>query len=144
MLARLIDEEGKIQIPGFYDDVVPLTTREREGFQSLSFSEQRFQDLVGVKNTSGESGFSTLERRSARPSYDVNGIWGGYQGEGAKTVLPAKAGAKFSFRLVPNQDPQAISQQLQDFLQEHLPPGITMQLVDLHGAPGVVVPLESP
>jgi len=144
ILARLINEEGKIQIPGFYDNVVPLTTREREGFQSLSFSEQRFQDLVGVKNTSGESGFSTLERRSARPSYDVNGIWGGYQGEGAKTVLPAKAGAKFSFRLVPNQDPQVISQQLQRFLQEHLPPGITMQLVDLHGAPGVVVPLESP
>jgi acetylornithine deacetylase/succinyl-diaminopimelate desuccinylase-like protein len=144
LLAKLVDSNGKIQIPGFYDAVVPLTTREREGFQALSFSEQRFQDLVGVKATSGESGFSTLERRCVRPSYDINGIWSGYQGEGAKTVLPAKAGAKFSFRLVPDQDPQVISRQLEGFLQEHLPAGITMELIDLHGAPGVVVPLDSP
>ena len=144
ILSQLVDADGKIQVPGFYDDVVPLTTREREGFQALSFSEQRFQDLVGVDDTSGESGFSTLERRCARPSFDVNGIWSGYQGEGAKTVLPAKATAKFSFRLVPNQNPQEVTKSLETFLQTLIPPGIRMELVDLHGAPGVVVPLDSP
>jgi len=144
ILSQLIDTDGKIQVPGFYDEVIPLTTREREGFQALSFSEQRFQDLVGVDATSGESGFSTYERRCARPSFDVNGIWGGYQGEGAKTVLPAKASAKFSFRLVPNQNPEEITKNLEAFLHTLIPPGIRMELVDLHGAPGVVVPLDSP
>lgn len=144
LLAKLVDEEGKIQLPGFYDDVVPLTTREREGFQALAYSEQRFRDLVGVKETHGESGFSTLERRWARPSFDVNGLWSGYQGEGEKTVLPAKAGAKFSFRLVPDQLPEKITESLQQFLEENLPPGIAMELTPTHGAPGVLVPLDSP
>ena len=85
-----------------------------------------------------------MERRCARPSFDINGVWGGYQGEGAKTVLPAKAGAKFSFRLVPDQDPAQITQNLETFLQSIVPPGIRMELIDFHGAPGVVVPLDSP
>jgi len=144
MLAKMIDADCKIQIPGFYDDVIPLTTREREGFQALSFSEQRFRDLIGVNDTIGESGFSTLERRCARPSFDINGFWSGYQGEGAKTVLPAKAAAKFSFRLVPEQNPVQITRNLKDFLQSIIPPGISMELIDLHGAPGLVVPLDSP
>ncbi|MEK6247883.1 MAG: dipeptidase [Planctomycetales bacterium] len=144
LLSKLINSDGKVQVPGFYDDVVPLTTREREGFQALGFSDQRFHDLVGVQDTSGESGFSTLERRSARPSYDVNGLWSGYQGEGAKTVLPARAGAKFSFRLVPDQQPEKISESLRVFLKENLPPGLSMELTDFHGAPGVLVPLDSP
>ena len=86
----------------------------------------------------------TLERRWTRPTYDINGLWSGYQGEGAKTVLPARAGAKFSFRLVPDQDPRKISRSLKKKLRAMCPKGITMELVEYHGAPGVVVPLDSP
>ena len=92
----------------------------------------------------GESGFSTLERRWARPTFDINGLWSGYQGEGAKTVLPAKAGAKFSFRLVPNQNVDQIQANLQKMLQDLCPPGIEMHLHAVHGAPGFVLSLESP
>ena len=93
---------------------------------------------------SGEAGYTSLERRWARPTCDINGLTSGYQGEGAKTVLPARASAKFSFRLVPNQDPHKIAASLRKFLEERLPPGIEMELIDHHGAPGVVVPLDSP
>lgn len=144
LLADLIDEEGRIQMPGFYDTVEPLTAREREGFQAMAFDEEKFFAQVGVEGATGESGFSTLERKWARPTFDVNGLWSGYQGEGAKTVLPARAGAKFSFRLVPNQTPEQVTEALTKFLEDKLPPGITMELEDFHGAPGVMVPLESP
>ena len=99
---------------------------------------------VGVEGMFGEIGYTSLERRWARPTCDINGLTSGYQGEGAKTVLPAKASAKFSFRLVPNQDPTKITKSLRKFLEKRLPPGITMELVDHHGAPGVMVSLESP
>ena len=144
ILASLIDAQGRIQIPGFYDDVVALTDRERKQFAALPFDEHDFQNQIGVKGLTGEAGFTTLERRWARPTFDINGLWGGYQGEGAKSVLPAKAGAKFSFRLVPNQDPHKISESLKQFLQTLCPPGITMELIDMHGATGVLVPLDSP
>ena len=91
----------------------------------------------------GEEGYTALERRWARPTYDVCGLWGGYQGEGAKTVLPAKAGAKFSFRLVPNQSPEKITAALRRWLPEITPPGVKVELLDFHGSPGVMVPLES-
>ena len=144
MLATLIDDQGRIQLPGFYDDVVPLSDREREQFSALPFDEQAFQNMLDVKGLTGEAGFTTLERRWARPSLDVNGIWGGYQGEGAKTVLPGRAGAKFSFRLVPNQDPKKVTAALRQHLESLVPPGITMELIDYHGAPGIAMPLESP
>jgi succinyl-diaminopimelate desuccinylase len=144
MMSALLDQEGRIQVPGFYDDVLPLTDRERRQFLSLPFDEAAFMKQLGVTALSGEVGYTTLERRSARPTCDVNGLWSGYQGEGAKTVLPARAGAKFSFRLVPNQNPKKISAALERMLRELLPPGLTMELIDFHGAPGVVVPLESP
>lgn len=144
ILASLIDAQGRIQIPGFYDDVVALTDRERKQFAGLSFDERDFQQQIGVQGLTGEAGYTTLERRWARPTFDINGIWGGYQGEGAKTVLPAKAGAKFSFRLVPNQDPHKISESLKKFLHTLCPAGITMELIDMHGATGVLVPLDSP
>ena len=99
---------------------------------------------IGVDGLRGEEGFSTLERRWARPTFDINGLASGYQGEGAKTVLPARAIAKFSFRLVPKQDPKKISAALEKRLRELCPSGIKMELVDFHGAPGVVVPLDSP
>lgn len=144
MLAALVDDQGRIRIPGFYDDVVPLTERERQAFAALPFDEQAFMKQLGVDGLTGEAGFTTLERRWARPTYDINGIWGGYQGEGGKTVLPAKAGAKFSFRLVPKQDPHKITQALEAYLRSLVPPGIQMELVDMHGADAVAASLDSP
>jgi succinyl-diaminopimelate desuccinylase len=144
MLAALVNADGRIQVPGFYDDVVPLKDIEREQFQTLPFNETRFMEKLGVAGLSGESGFSTLERRWARPTCDINGMWSGYQGEGAKTVLPARAGAKFSFRLVPDQDPERITAALKEFLHAQLPPGIELELVEFEAAPGVLVSLDSP
>jgi acetylornithine deacetylase/succinyl-diaminopimelate desuccinylase-like protein len=144
IIAALVDKQGRIQVPGFYDDVVPLTDQERRQFAALDFDEAAFTRQIGVEGLSGEAGYTTLERRWARPTFDVNGLTSGYQGEGAKTVLPARASAKFSFRLVPNQDPKKISAALEPFLRSLLPPGIKMELIDFHGAPGVVVPLDSP
>jgi len=144
ILAALKDKDGRIQLPGFYEDVIELTERERAEFRELPFDEAQFQDQLGVKAVTGEAGYSSLERRWARPTCDINGITSGYQGEGAKTVLPAKASAKFSFRLVPNQDPAKITTSLRKFIESRLPPGLEMELIDFHGAPGVVVSLDSP
>jgi succinyl-diaminopimelate desuccinylase len=144
LLAAIVNDQGQIQIPGFYDEVVPLSPQEREQFATLGFSDQEFMSQIGVDGVTGEVGYTTLERRWARPTYDVNGLWSGYQGEGAKTVLPARAGAKFSFRLVPNQDPRKIHLALEEMLRGLCPPGIKLELIPFHGAPGVVVPLDSP
>ncbi len=144
LLAALKGQDGRIQVPGFYDDVVPLTEREREEFRALPLTDKDFMQQLGVSGLSGEAGFTPLERRWARPTCDINGLTSGYQGEGAKTVLPARANAKFSFRLVPNQDPKKIAASLRRFLEERLLPGIEMELVDHHGAPGVVISLDSP
>jgi len=144
MLTALIDQRGRIQVPGFYDDVLPLDEHERKQLGSLPFDEKKFMEQIAVDAVAGEEGFTTLERRGARPTFDINGLTSGYQGEGAKTVLPAKASAKFSFRLVPNQDPQKISASLEKMLRGLCPRGIKMELIDFHGAPGVVVPLDSP
>ena len=144
MLGALVNDDGRVQVPGFYDDVVPLTDREREQFQALPFDEARFKDQVGVNGLFGESSYSTLERRWARPTCDINGLWSGYQGEGAKTVLPSKAGAKISFRLVPDQVPEKITTGLRDHLEAHCPPGIEFDLIDMESAPGVLVSLDSP
>lgn len=144
MLAALVDGDGRIQIPGYYDDVVELSKQERDQFAALPFDESSFMKQIGVGGLSGEAGFTTLERRWARPTHDVHGFWGGYSGEGAKTVLPCRAGAKFSFRLVPNQDPKKIGKSLEQMLRSLCPPGIELELIDLHGAPGVLVPLDNP
>lgn len=144
ILAQLVDSQGRIAVPGFYDEVVPLSEQERKQLGSLTFKEQAFMDQIGVSGVTGEAGFTTLERRWGRPTCDINGLWSGYQGEGAKTVLPARAGAKFSFRLVPKQDPQKITQSLTKFLESLTPPGIKLELIDLHGAGAAAVPLESP
>ena len=144
MLSGLMDEDGKILIPGFYEDVIPLSDSEREQFDGLPFDEAAFAERLGIDRLHGERGFSTLEHRWARPTFDINGLWSGYQGEGAKTVIPARATAKFSFRLVPDQDPRKIGAALEARLTELCPPGIRLELVDLHGAPGIVVPLDSP
>lgn len=144
MMSQLIDSQGRIQVPGFYDDVLDLTETERQLFESLKFDDAAFMKSLGVSGMTGEAGYSTLARRWARPTFDINGIGGGYQGDGAKTVLPARAMAKFSFRLVPNQQPEKIAKALKAKLESLLPPGITMELIDRHGAPGSMVPLDSP
>jgi succinyl-diaminopimelate desuccinylase len=144
MLSALIDAQGRIQIPGFYDDVVPLSPEEREQLARLPFDEAAYSRELGVAALRGEVGYTTLERRWARPTFDINGLTSGYQGEGAKTVLPGTAMAKFSFRLVPDQQPAKISQLLEARLKELCPPGITMVLNDHHGSPGVLVSLDSP
>lgn len=144
MLAGLIDDDGRIQVPGFYDDVVPLSDQERNQFAALNFDQAKFMNQIGVKAVQGEAGFTTLERRWARPTYDVHGFWGGYSGEGGKTVLPCRAAAKFSFRLAPDQDPKKIAKSLEEYLRSLCPAGVEMELIDLHSAPGVVVPLDSP
>jgi succinyl-diaminopimelate desuccinylase len=144
ILAALIGPQGRIQLAGFYDDVVPLSDPERQQFAALSFDDQQYMTQLGVTALAGEEGYTTLERRWARPTFDIHGLTSGYQGEGAKTVLPAKASAKFSFRLVPNQDPLKVAASLRAFLKERCPPGVTYELVEHHGAPGVVVPLDSP
>ena len=144
MLDAMIDDQGRIQIPGFYDEVVPLTDREREEWRRLPFRQEEYERQLGVEGVTGEAGFSTLERRWARPSFDVNGLTSGYQGEGAKTVLPARASAKFSFRLVPSQDPKQVAVGLKQLLQPLAPPGIKLDLVEYHGGAAVAFPLDSP
>jgi len=144
MLTALINERGQVQLPGFYDDVVPISAAEREAMKKLPYDEGEYMQSLGVDAVAGEEGYTTLERRWARPTCDINGLTSGYQGEGAKTVLPARASAKFSFRLVPNQDPHKVAVTLEAMLKKLCPPGIRMELISFHGAPGVVVPLESP
>ena len=143
-LARIVDDQGRIQLPGFYDDVETLEESERAMWSKLDFSDQAFAKQLGVSGLTGEAGYNTLERRWARPTFDVHGLWSGYQGEGGKTIIPAKASAKLSFRLVPNQCPKRVAQQLRDFVAANTPTGIRIDVVDLHGGPGVVVNPESP
>jgi succinyl-diaminopimelate desuccinylase len=144
VLAGLMDQQGRVTIPGFYDDVAPMSEQERREMAALPFDEKQYFEQIGVAGATGEEGYTTLERRWVRPTFDVSGLWGGYQGEGAKTVLPAAAGAKFSFRLVPHQDPVKITAGLKWRLTELTPPGVEMELIEHHGAPGVLMPLGSP
>jgi acetylornithine deacetylase/succinyl-diaminopimelate desuccinylase-like protein len=144
LLASLVDERGKVQVPGFYDDVVPISERERRQFALLPFDEKRFLSQFGVSESGGEAGYTTLERRWARPTCDVCGLTSGYQGRGAKTILPARASAKISFRLVPNQDPKKIAEAVELTLGERCSPGVRMRFEQMACSPGVLVPLDSP
>lgn len=133
IIAKLKDEDGVVQIPGFYDDIHEMTAEERDAMAQLPFNEEEFKSALGITEVFGEKGYSTIERKSARPTLDVNGIWGGYQGEGAKTVLPAKAGAKVSMRLVPNQDPKKIAKLFKDYVLSIAPKGVKVEVEDHHG-----------
>jgi len=144
MLSALVDDHGRVQVPGFYDDVAPLSEKERKAFADLSFSEEEFMNQIGVSGVTGEEGYTTLERRWARPTCDVNGLTSGYQGEGEKTVLPGRASAKFSFRLVPNQRPERIAESLELFLRDRCPAGIEMELTSSTASAGFVISLENP
>lgn len=132
LIAKMHDDEGRVLIPGFYDDVVELTDEEREQFANLPFEEASFCRSLGIDAVFGEPGYTTLERRWARPTFDVNGIISGYTGEGPKSIVPASARCKFGCRLVPNQDPQRIETSLKQFMQDNCPPGLTLEFLDGH------------
>lgn len=143
LVASLHADDGRVQIPGFYDDVTPLTSQERQQFAALPFDEAEFFKGLGVTAGWGETGFTSTERRWARPTCDVNGITGGYQGEGPKTIIPAWARAKITCRLVPNQDPLKIIQSLESHLRAQCRPGITLEFKSDHGASGLVFDTSS-
>ncbi|MFN7960099.1 MAG: dipeptidase [Thermoanaerobaculia bacterium] len=145
IISRLRDTHtGRIQIDGFYDDVRPLEAWERQEFARLDFDEEEYRASLGVPVTFGEEGYTTLERVWARPTCDVNGIFGGYQGPGAKTVLPSWAGAKVSMRLVPDQEPARVGQLFSDYVRKIAPPGVQVEVSFLHGADPVLVATEGP
>ena len=136
LLATLHDENGHIAIEGFYDDVKPLEEWERAAWRKLPIdADKEILEETGSPALFGEKGFSTLERLWARPTAEINGIGGGYQGKGTKTVIASHAMAKLTFRLVPNQDGAAILQQARKHLEKHLPPGVTMEIIDGHSGP---------
>lgn len=142
IIAKLKDENGVIQIPGFYDKVKPLTAEERAAYKALPFDEEAYAAELGVPKTFGEAGYSSLERATGRPTLDVNGIWGGYQAEGAKTVLPSKAGAKISMRLVPNQDPDEISRLFAEHFKRLAPDTVRVEVHAHHGGHPAITDLN--
>ncbi|MFM9995043.1 MAG: M20/M25/M40 family metallo-hydrolase [Phycisphaerales bacterium] len=146
VLAQLHDKKRRVSIPGFYDDVVPLTKTERANWMRLKFNAAAALKKIGLPKAAdvGEAGYSAMEREWGRPTAEVNGIWGGYTGAGAKTVIPAHASAKISFRLVANQSPARITKLFFRWLNERTPPGCRWELKDLHGGLGVTVPIDSP
>lgn len=144
MLSQIVDKKGRITIPGFYDDVLPIPDAERAMIAQIPFSQEKYNMAIDVDDVFGEVGYSTLERNSCRPSFDVCGIWGGYTGEGSKTVLPSKAFAKVSCRLVPNQDHAKISQTFINYLQTIKPDGVRLTVTPMHGGQGYVCPIDIP
>ena len=142
MISQLVDKDGKIKITGFYDDVLKLSKKERENFKVLKFSEKEWGKAIGLKHLSGEKGYTTLERIWARPTLDCNGIWGGFTGQGAKTVIPSKASAKISMRLVPHQDPKKIEKLFTKYVQKIAPKEVSVKVTGLHGGYPVITLLE--
>jgi acetylornithine deacetylase/succinyl-diaminopimelate desuccinylase-like protein len=143
MISSLHDENRHITIPGFYDNVAELSAAERAELAQAPFSQEEFDASIGLPAAAGEAGFSTPERTSIRPTLDVNGIWGGYTGEGAKTVIPSKAFAKISMRLVPHQTSDEITELFQKHFASIAPAGITVEVRPHHGGEPVVTPTDS-
>jgi acetylornithine deacetylase/succinyl-diaminopimelate desuccinylase-like protein len=143
MIAALHDDKGRITVPGFYDAVLDISPMEKAAFAKVPFDEQEFATEIDVTATPGEAGYSLLERLWARPTLDCNGIGGGFQGEGSKTVIANTAMAKISCRLVPNQDPDDIRDKLTAYLKELAPAGVQVEVIDLHGGKPAMSPIES-
>src|SRR5499426_3757342 len=133
MLAQMKDRGGRIKIPGFYDDVMPLQDEERKAWAALPFNEKQYKKDFGIPKVAGETGYSTLERTWARPTFEVNGLLSGFTGEGAKTVLPAVAMAKVSMRLVPNQNPDKIAGLFEQYVQTITPKTVELKVTRMHG-----------
>ena len=144
MIASLHNEDGSINIPGFYSNVVEVSKKDRSEMAKAPFDLKEYQNDLSVDEVFGEKGYSTNERNSIRPSLDVNGIWGGYTGEGAKTVLPSKAYAKISMRLVPNQSSKEITQLFINHFENIAPPYVKVKITPHHGGEGVVIPTNFP
>lgn len=142
MLAKVVDDHGRITVPGFYDDVLPVPEAEREMIRQIPFDEEKYKEAIGVRELAGEEGYSTLERNSCRPSFDICGIWGGHTGEGSKTVLPAEAHAKVSCRLVANQDHNRISEMFVRYIQSIAPKSVQVTVTPCHGGQGYVCPID--
>jgi acetylornithine deacetylase/succinyl-diaminopimelate desuccinylase-like protein len=143
MIANMHDENNHVTIPGFYDDVVEATPAERELMARAPFDEKEYMEELGVKALWGEKGFTTNERTGIRPTIELNGIWGGYTGEGAKTVLPSKAYAKVSARLVPNQGSDKITKLLIEYFEKNAPAGVTVKAELHHGGEPYMTPIDS-
>ncbi len=143
VLASLHDSSGRVTIPGFYDDVIPLTETERAAWRKLPFTEAEFATSVGIAAGVGEAGYTSLERKWARPTLDVNGLTSGYQGAGAKTVIPSKASAKLSMRLVPNQRPAKIQALFEQAIRGRCPAGVKLKFAQHGLADPALVPIDS-
>jgi acetylornithine deacetylase/succinyl-diaminopimelate desuccinylase-like protein len=143
MIASLMDENNHVTIPGFYDDVLEVSDEERAEMAKRPFDLNEFRESIKIDKEVGEKGFSTLERTGIRPSLDVNGIWGGFTGEGAKTILPSKASAKISMRLVPNQNSKKIDKLFEDHFLAIAPEGVKVTVKSLHGGEGYVSPIDT-
>lgn len=144
IIADITDEKGKITIPGFYDDVEELSDVERDMIAQIPFNEEKYKQAIDVKALFGEEGYSTLERNSCRPSFDVCGIWGGYIEEGSKTVLPSKAYAKVSCRLVAHQNHEKISNMFEEYINKVAPDYVKVKVTPKHGGEGYVCPIDLP
>ena len=144
LISQVADQNGKITIPHFYDKVEEVPQAERDLIAKIPFNEKKYKAAIDVEELQGEKGYSTLERNSCRPSFDVCGIWGGYTGEGAKTVLPSKAYAKVSTRLVPHQDHEEIAQLFVEYINSIAPQSVKVKVTPLHGGQGYVCPVTLP
>ena len=143
MIASLHDENNHITIPGFYDKVIELSQLERDEMAKAPFSLEEYKKSIGIEDVFGEKGYTTNERNSIRPTLDVNGIWGGYTGEGAKTVIPSKAYAKISMRLVPDQDPDEITELFKNHFESIAPKGVHVKVKPHHGGHPYVTPIDN-
>jgi acetylornithine deacetylase/succinyl-diaminopimelate desuccinylase-like protein len=144
IIAQLHDKDGRITIPGFYDDVRPLTKKERDAYKKLPWNDMKYARSLGVKKLYGEKGFTSLERLWARPTLECNGIWGGFTGEGAKTVLPSEAHAKISMRLVPDQKSAQAARLFEKHIKKIAPPTVKVTVRNLHGGEPAITPIDSP
>ena len=144
ILAQMKDRSGRIKIPGFYDDVVELRPEERAEFAKLPFNEKKYRQELGAPKLFGETGYTTLERVWARPTFEVNGVLSGFTGEGAKTVIPAVAMAKVSMRLVPNQDPAKVAKLFEDYLNKVAPSSVEVKLTRMHGGKPWMTAFDNP